>query len=277
MQIGLSSLAAASRVYFPDVDTYRGLEIIAKQGFTHLEYSDQTQPSYLDTPEAELEKIRAHAAGLGLTLWSAHSPCGATNLSDPDADGRAESIEVHKRCLDGLAVLGVPNFVIHQVGGGDHEREEQFRLGLDSVFRIRRYARQYGIRLLIENFPFFDPQDLLDFLEVTGPDGMGIVLDTGHEQQMGRDPAEGIRTTGDFLVSLHIHDNQGAGKDDHLPPTYGTTDWKAVMYALAEVSYGGPFMMEVIPHVPPLTEMSPEEVVRVSYETMVKVIRESEK
>lgn len=277
MQIGLSSLAAASCVYFPDVDVYRGFEIIAGSGVSHIEYSDQTRPSYLDSPQSELESIRRHAADLGLTLWSAHSPCGATSLSTSDQAERERSIAVHERCLDGLAALGISHFVVHQIDGGEDEtKDERLRLGLDSVFRIRRYAAQYGITLLIENFVFFKPEELLGFLEVTGTEGMGIVIDTGHEWQMGRSPAQAIRLAGDLLVSLHMQDNHGKGStDEHLPPGYGTTDWPEVMRALSDVAYSGPYMMEVIPHVAPIDGMTPQQVVQTCFENMQAILREA--
>ena len=275
MRLGLSSLAAASSIYFPDVDAYAGLEIIAKQGFSHIEYSDQTQPSYLDTPEGELAKIRSHAADLGLTLWSAHSPCGRFDLTADDPAKRQEAIEAHRRSLDGLAVLGIPHFVIHQVGGGNMDKSEKVKLGLEAVHDLREHARQYEILLLIENFVAFDAHDLVSFLAQTGDEGIGICIDTGHEWQVGRNPAKAIRVAGDHLVSLHIQDNHGKGSaDEHLPPTYGTTDWPEVMKALSEVGYAGPYMMEVIPHVRPASEMTPRQLVRVCYETMSKIVEE---
>lgn len=275
MHLGLSSLAAASRIYFPDVDAFAGLAMIADQGFTHVEYSDQTRPSFLNADDGDLERIRAHADALGLTLWSAHSPCGDYNLTAEDLAKRKEALDAHRRCLDGLAALGIPRFVVHQVGGGSLSKEEQVKVGVEAVCHLRDHARQYDITLLIENFGSFDPQDLLDFLALTGDEGLGIVIDTGHEWMVGRDPAQAIRVAGERLVSLHIQDNHGEGTgDEHLPPGYGTTDWAAVIDALAEVEYGGPYMMEVIPHVAPITEMTPREVVRVCYESMMKALGE---
>lgn len=264
---GLSSLAAASWVSSPGNDIYRGLEIIARTGFTHVEYSDQSRPSFLDTPQGELERIRAHAESLGLVLWSAHSPCGMVDLADPDPAKRADALDVHRRCLDGLAVLGVPHFVVHQVSGAEKDPQERLRTGLDAVMRLRFAARECGIKLLVENFTFFTPEDLMDFIELAGDDGLGIVLDTGHEWQMGRDPAEGIRTVAPHLCSVHLHDNHGEGSvDEHLPPGMGTTNWPDVLDALDEASYRGPLMMEVIPHMEATRHMTPEHLCQTSFE-----------
>lgn len=275
-RLGLSSLAASSCVSSPGNDVYKGLEIIAQAGFTHVEYSDQSRPSFLDSPDDELERIRACADSLGLVLWSAHSPSAMVDLADPDPAKRAEAFDVHCRCLEGLAALGIPHFVVHQVSTAENDPEERLRVGLDAVMRLRFVAQDFGIRLLVENFTIFDPEDLLDFVDLAGEDGLGIVLDTGHEWQMGRDPAEGIRMSGPQLRSVHLHDNHGEGSiDEHLPPGMGTTNWPAVLDALDEVGYAGPLMMEVIPHVEATKGMSPEELTNACYENMLRILAET--
>lgn len=275
-RLGLSSLAASSWVSSPGNDVYKGLEIIARAGFTHIEYSDQSRPSFLDSPRDELARIRACADGLGLVLWSAHSPCGMVDLADPDPEKRAEAFDVHCRCLEGLAVLGVPHFVVHQVSAAESDPAERLRVGLSSVMRLRFVAKEFGIRLLVENFTIFDPEDLLDFVDLAGEDGLGVVLDTGHEWQMGRDPAEGIRIAAPHLRSVHLHDNHGEGSiDEHLPPGMGTTDWPAVLDALDEVGYAGPLMMEVIPHVDATKGMSPEELTGTCFDNMRRILAET--
>lgn len=265
MQIGLATLAASSRHYSPDSDTYNGLRLIAEAGIRYIEYNDQSVPSYWESDEAELRRIRACAEELGLTLWSAHSPCGDCDLAAAEPPERREALDIHRRCIDGLAVLGIPHFVIHQVGGAKIDKSEKTKYGAESVAALRPHAQASGVRLLIENFTHFDAHDLLAFLEAIGPDGLGIVLDTGHEHQVGRGVPEAVRLVAPHLVSLHAHDNHGADSgqgDEHLPPGYGTTDWPATIAALRDVEYAGPFMMEVIPHKRPLSEMKPRQVVR---------------
>ena len=98
------------------------------------------------------------------------------DLADPDPEKRAEAFDVHCRCLEGLAVLGVPHFVVHQVSAAESDPEERLRVGLSSVMRLRFVAKEFGIRLLVENFTIFDPEDLLDFVDLAGEDGLGVVL-----------------------------------------------------------------------------------------------------
>lgn len=277
MKLGFSSLAAASDAFFPEIDGYRGLDLLAGYGFTHVELSEQTQPSYLTASTQELERFRCHADSLGMTLWSAHSPCISTNLSDPDDAERRRSLEVHIRALEGLAALGVPYFVVHQVGNEEDSKAEKLRRGLGSVMRLRHEARKVGITLLIENFPYFSPGDLNDFVLMAGDEGLGIVIDIGHEWLAGRDPAQAITGCVEHLRSIHLHDNNGPGAgDDHLPLGHGTLDWPPVFAALEAVSYDGPLMLEVLPLTDPLKGMASEDLVRLCRDTLLGVLTGAE-
>jgi sugar phosphate isomerase/epimerase len=277
MNLGFSSLAAASDAFFPEIDGYRGLEMLARYGFTHVELSEQTQPSYLTASAQELERFRRHADGLGMTLWSAHSPCISTNLSAPDEQERQRSLDVHFRALEGLAALGVPYFVVHQVGNEEDSKAEKLRRGMGSVMRLRHEARKVGITLLIENFPYFGPTDLNDFLLMADPEGLGIVIDIGHEWLAGRDPAQAIIDCVEHLRSIHLHDNYGLeGGDDHLPVGHGTLDWAPVFAALDAVAYDGPLMLEVLPITDPLKDMPAEDLVRLCRETLLGVLTGAE-
>jgi len=40
VDIGIATLAVSSREFHPNTDLYKGLEIIASTGFTHIEYND---------------------------------------------------------------------------------------------------------------------------------------------------------------------------------------------------------------------------------------------
>lgn len=274
MELGITTLTIASEAFFPELDAYRGFELIAEYGYTHVELSDSTKPSFLDPSEAELAKLRAHADDLGLTLWAAHSPVTWTNLTAPDPDHRAYSIDVHKRCIDGLAALGVRHFVIHPVESGEPEDyDEKLRLGLDAVMRLRAHAKQYDMMLLLENLPFFAPEDLLDMMSLAGPEGLGAVIDIGHEWMKGRDPCDALAMTADHLMSLHIHDNHGKGAaDEHLPPTWGTVNWADVIRTLELLDYSGPYIIEVLPITPQVAEMTPQEILTVCRNGMQQVM-----
>ena len=69
-------------------------------------------------------------------------------------------------------------------------------------------------------------------------------IDTGHAVVAQKDPEEMIRILGHRIKVLHIQDNLGV-RDEHLIPTEGKIDWKAVAIALGDVGYRGTFNFEV--------------------------------
>ena len=45
-------------------------------------------------------------------------------------------------------------------------------------------------------------------------------------------------------ISLHIHDNNGHYRDDHLIPGDGSIDWKEFLEVLHAIAYKGEFVLE---------------------------------
>ena len=75
-------------------------------------------------------------------------------------------------------------------------------------------------------------------------DEVGVCLDTGHANMEGVECAGFVRSAGQRLAALHVHDS--VGEWDHiLPYGRGTVDWGAFMKALREVGYEGLFNWEI--------------------------------
>jgi len=70
-----------------------------------------------------------------------------------------------------------------------------------------------------------------------------MCLDTGHAHITG-DVVEGLRSAGDVVAYLHVHDND-ATIDDHRVPGEGTIDWSAFASMLRERGIVAPRMLEV--------------------------------
>ena len=119
--------------------------------------------------------------------------------------------------------------------------------------------------MLIENFSNLAADALVATLEKLGDEWLGIVVDVGHahRSQLAVSAASEIYTAAPYLRSVHIHDNHGQGaNDEHLPPGWGTVDWAAVMQALRDAGYQGPFMLEVIRQTDRMLALGPEEATR---------------
>jgi len=57
-----------------------------------------------------------------------------------------------------------------------------------------------------------------------------------------------VRAIGEELRVIHVHDNK-VGWDLHLPPYYGTLNWKEFADALKDIGYHGVFSLEFMPPV----------------------------
>jgi sugar phosphate isomerase/epimerase len=123
-------------------------------------------------------------------------------------------------------------------------REDRSRIGV-----ILKEAADRSLRLALEN----GPSDLLaNVLEAMSDhpafEHLGICVDTGHAHMHSRlsvsPTLEFLRTFRNYLIHLHLHDNQGE-EDEHLVPGSGTIEWAEVFKELAENRYCGQFVFEL--------------------------------
>jgi len=105
-------------------------------------------------------------------------------------------------------------------------------------------------------------RELRGFVDAYPPEGVGLVIDTGHAAVLGNDPAEEIRLAGDRLWGTHLQDiDTRRREDDHWPPTHGGLDWTSILRALREANYRGSWTFEVSHG---SRDESPEELVRIA-------------
>jgi sugar phosphate isomerase/epimerase len=122
--------------------------------------------------------------------------------------------------------------------------EKVWEMQKTALVEIGRCAEEHGILACVENmidikdFLCRYPEELLGITE--GLDGIGITLDVGHANSVGKVDA--------FLVHmkqvnhLHIHDNHGRS-DEHLALGDGTINWEKVGARVA-ADYAGPVVVE---------------------------------
>ncbi len=73
---------------------------------------------------------------------------------------------------------------------------------------------------------------------------IGICLDTGHAN-VGGELIHAVRRFQSRLATLHVSDNNGE-MDEHGLPEEGNIKWPRFLAALAQGSYDGPFMYELV-------------------------------
>jgi sugar phosphate isomerase/epimerase len=113
------------------------------------------------------------------------------------------------------------------------------------------YAGEKNIRLALEHFPF----GLINTVDATvkivnqvKSNNLGILIDTGHLNITGEDPAVSVEKAKKFLVHVHINNNDGI-HDLHYPPYNGTLkkdDFFSFINALKQINYQGYYSFEIV-------------------------------
>lgn len=122
------------------------------------------------------------------------------------------------------------------------------------------FAKSLGVKIATENMwdwrgeyakksACSHHEDFKEHLDVVNDDYLGACLDIGHAEMQGLNTSavQMIKTLGDKLIALHIHDNN-LRRDDHLLPRKGSINFTAILRALKEVNYKGDFTLEADKH-----------------------------
>lgn len=173
-----------------------------------------------------------------------------SDLASIDPSHRDKALGDHKQAVDMAADLGGCILVTHDISIPEPDAEdglEKRAAFVQGMGEVAEYAASAGVRLALENTGgngyTGDPERLVALMQDLGAPNVGVVIDTGHRNLIG-DPAAALRTVGDHLITLHLHDNHGE-RDEHLLPGRGNIAWGEVNGALGDIGYDGVFMYEI--------------------------------
>ena len=131
---------------------------------------------------------------------------------------RIESMDEIKRALEVAERAPFRYLVLHLGLEGEEYALEKFDAAFTSIEHLRIFAKERGVQLLLENTAseLGNPARLIQFLNYTRLDDVGICFDAGHAHLTGG-ASEGLDTLKERMVTAHLHDNHGE-KDEHLLP-----------------------------------------------------------
>jgi len=182
----------------------------------------------------------------GMTPWSFHLPFSAeVDISRTDYKGK-DSVELDKSCIRLAARAGMKVAVIHPSSEpiADADRHERLKTSRSALRELGAFSEQMGIHLAVEDLPRTclgrNSTDMQYLLE--DHDDLYVCFDTNH--LLMEDNVHFIRAMGRKIVTLHISDYDFVD-ERHLMPLKGKNDWKAILTALEETGYRGPFLYEV--------------------------------
>jgi sugar phosphate isomerase/epimerase len=116
---------------------------------------------------------------------------------------------------------------------------------MTSIEHLRAFAKPLGVRILLENIPneLSAPDKLIEFIQTSHLDDVGVCFDVGHAHLMSNVP-QAFEILRDQIRSTHIHDNV-KDKDSHLWPGKGSIDWPETMKLLRSAPQTPPLLLEI--------------------------------
>src|SRR5277367_3796526 len=223
----------------------QAIEIFAAR--QHLDYANR---------KAHVKEIAEWFRGSGIPLNSVHSPLYAdyewgragappVNLASIDRAALVEAMDEVKRALE-IAEQIPFRFLVQHLGlPNESFSEKKFEAAMTSIEHLRAFAKPLGVRILLENIPneLCTPDKLVEFIQITHFDDVGVCFDFGHAHIMSN-VAEAFEIVKRHIHSTHVHDN-GGDRDSHLWPWAGTIDWKAAMELLRSAPNTPPLLLEI--------------------------------
>lgn len=217
--------------------------------FTGTECIELTDEGLHALTQLRVERLLELKASYGLR-YALHAPFADINIAAYDAFVRETVLRRLEASIRWASALGVEALVFHPGAKGAMELFYPgiaWRMNLESVRRLLKFARDYGVSAMIENvpepFPFLlkSVEDFERFYDEVGLDVM-MVLDIAHASLRG-ETEEFIRRFRGRMGHIHVSDNLG-GSDEHLQLGEGSIDWEKTMAAVKASRFEGWVVVE---------------------------------
>ena len=220
---------------------------------------------YRDTALQLAERLRKTGERYGMTCNQSHAPFPVCC---------AELRELLPLALECTSEAGGKICVIHP----DNNRSAEENA--DMYRELLPLAHRLGVRIAAENMwnwdnnadqaapaACSDEPDFKKHIDLVRDPYLVACVDVGHAEMKGlhTDAPSMIRTLGNRVQALHIHDND-KWHDSHALPFTMEIDFESVLWALAETGYGGELTMET-DYVGKYHSDHPEDGVRILFET----------
>ena len=219
------------------------LTAMREGGATHVELSYNKAAYDSMDVTAAANMIRAH----GLVMHSLHLPFSRElDISLPDPALREATMACQTALMRQGAAAGIPVFVIHPSSEpiADSDRPVRMAQAKESLATLAELAVSLGVTLAVEDLPRTCLGNCsVEMLELlSAHPALRSCFDTNH--LLGEDAAAYIRAVGDRMVTTHVSDYDFIN-ERHWLPGEGKQDFLAILKALGEVGYGGPWLYEL--------------------------------
>ena len=132
-------------------------------------------------------------------------------------------------------------------------------INMDFYRRLIPYCKDFNITVCLENMyqmkkvgeyyqvlpsTCSSPNEFEEYLDELNSPYMCACLDIGHANMLEHNIPDFIKTLGNKLVALHVHEAQGNWDFHRAPYIIGNTKWAEVLKALKDINYVGDFTFE---------------------------------
>ena len=224
MEIGLSMLFCLG-------EPFKSLtKRLSEVDVRHVELLDEGLHRLENERVKALKKI-AESQDLKLAL---HSPFADINIAAPNPVLRKTILKLQKKSIVHAHQLDCQVWVFHpglRTGVSSFYPGKDWQLNLESVRTLLRFAREYNVKIAIENVPEPHPflmksaEDFTHFYDELGEE-VGLTLDIGHAN-LNKRIQDFITHFSDKIIHVHVSDNDGTS-DTHLGIGYGNIDGRAL-------------------------------------------------
>lgn len=237
---------------FSDADQHgeKAMSLMMKGGVTCMEMSASLEGYMKVDFFAHPEKIAEAAQKTGMELWSIHLPFSqALDISTNDPVNRENTIRIHIAAIKSAKKAGFKVIVVHPSSEpiSDEERPSRKEWSIKGLTILKDLCDELGLQLAVEDLPrtclCHTAKEMKEILDAVP--GLKVVFDTNHILEMNHDDnLNFIRTVGDRIITLHVSDYDFIDERHKLPGD-GKNDWTAIIRALEEAGYNGPFLYEL--------------------------------
>jgi inosose dehydratase len=152
---------------------------------------------------------------------------------------------------------------VHAVGGtflqligtfnrnGTTFSDEDYKRQATLLTKISKRVSDYGVKTGLHNHMDSiaqSPEQVERIMNASDPKYVNLLLDTGHYQQGGGDPAAAVKKYADRLICLHLKDVKPSSLKSGYEFTelgHGTVDFPAVIAALHSIRFRGWVIVEL--------------------------------
>ncbi|MBE5783601.1 MAG: sugar phosphate isomerase/epimerase [Clostridiales bacterium] len=195
------------------------------------------------------QEIRQNTDATGIELWTVHLPFSAqVDISLPDVPARKQTLDMHKSIIKSAAGIGVKHFVLHPSSEpiSDEERSLRMEMAKVSLRELADWADSLDAVICVEDLPRtclgHTADEMLELLSVD--DRLRVCFDVNHLLTIyGTTHEEFVKRLGSKIVTTHMSDYDFAD-EKHFFPGMGMLNWKALVEALEQADYRGPFLYE---------------------------------